>query len=116
MEIITSCPSGQEVPGPVNSGPLSRTLYRNRSEMGYECPESDLREICKSSHARTESHGHAATSASSSRAQSPVKSKGKRKAISSSSGRIVRAWTAPRRRLGRRVRIRHEHVGLRQCR
>ncbi|GBP93000.1 hypothetical protein EVAR_67804_1 [Eumeta japonica] len=49
-----------------------------------------------------------ATSASSSRAQSPVKSKGKRKAISSSSGRIVRARTAPSS-ARTKSQNRHEH-------
>ncbi|GBP00172.1 Nucleic-acid-binding protein from transposon X-element [Eumeta japonica] len=54
--------------------------------MGYECPESDLEKFVKAATPVPSRTATPATSASSSRAQSPVKSKGKRKAISSSSG------------------------------
>ncbi|GBP89977.1 Nucleic-acid-binding protein from transposon X-element [Eumeta japonica] len=72
---------GTRNPGPYQ-GHYTEIALRN----GLRVPGERLREICKAATPVPSRTATPATSASSSRAQSPVKSKGKRKAISSSSG------------------------------
>ncbi|GBP67638.1 hypothetical protein EVAR_98693_1 [Eumeta japonica] len=86
-KLIPPAPRAGGVPkGPVTRALIKDIVLKSLSDMGYECPESDLEKFVKAATPVPSRAATPATSASSSRAQSPVKSKGKRRAISSSSG------------------------------
>ncbi|GBP60593.1 Nucleic-acid-binding protein from transposon X-element [Eumeta japonica] len=87
MEVNTSCPPGA---GGVPKGPVTRALIKDivsksLSEMGYECPESELNKFVRTATPVASRTITPVSSANSSRAHSPArKSKGKRTASSSS--------------------------------
>ncbi|GBP03480.1 hypothetical protein EVAR_101825_1 [Eumeta japonica] len=88
MEINTSCPKGAgEVPkGPVTRALIKDIVLKSLSEMGCECPESELEKFVRTATPVASRAATPASSANSSRSHSPAKGKkkGKRSASSSS--------------------------------